>query len=131
MDGKILRVNNLYNKQFATTDTVNIEKRPFVVHFLSAIKPWMKTAPIKYSSIYRRYMPNVFYRLYNLISQIVYASKDFCFHCKYGMKLENTKVIEYVKYYVFNICIWTKILDNKKPDLIDILKNNRDARKCQ
>lgn len=129
-DGKIERVNNLYNKQFATNDTVNLENKPFIVHFLSAIKPWMKNAPIKYSALYRTYIPSTIQRLNVLTKQIIFNSKHFIYHEKYAMKLEKTKVIEQIKYYIFNVHVWTKTLDNTKPDLITILQRNRDQLKC-
>ena len=129
-DGKIERVNNIYNKQFATNDTINLKTLPVIAHFLSATKPWMPKSPIKYSHLYRTYIPSFLARTYVLIKQIVFNSKHFLYHEKYFMKLEKTKVKEQIKYYIFNICVWTKTIKNKPADLISILKNNRNKLKC-
>ena len=129
-DGKIERVNNMYNKQFATNDTVKLDNKPVIVHFLSAIKPWMKNAPIKYSAIYRKYIPCIFDRLCVLGKQILFNSRYFIYHEKYTMVLKQTKITEQVKYYIFNIKIWTRTISKNKTDLITILKNNRDQLKC-
>ena len=129
-NNKILRINNIYNKQFATNDLIDWSKQYVVAHFLSAIKPWHYNAPSSYSRKYRKYIPNKFsaFRIY--VSQKIHELKYFCFHEKYVMKLVNMKIVEQVKFYVFNMCIKTKTLDTKKPNLIDVLQNNKGARKC-
>ena len=124
-DGKILRLNNIYNKQFAPNDKIILEKQPVIIHFLSAVKPWMWNAPIAYSKMYRQYMPTKTRQLWTLISQLAWHSKYFCFHKKFSMKLQQTKIIEQVKFYVFNICVHTKTLDKPNMDLVNILKNNK------
>lgn len=129
-DKKILRLNNMYNKQFATNDFIDWRKKPVIAHFLSAIKPWMKTSPLGYAKIYRSYIPNIRQRTLVFLSQILYSSKYFFFHKQYAMTVKNMSVIEQVKYYLFNIHIYTKTLKNGKPNLIDVLKNNKEARKC-
>ena len=129
-DGKIERVSNLYNKQFATTDSVKLDNQPFIVHFLSAIKPWMKTAPVGYSKIYRKYIPSIIDKTIVWLKQILFNSRHFLYHAKYTMTLKQTKITEQVKYYVCNIKVWTRTISKGKSDLITILKNNRDQLKC-
>lgn len=127
---KILRLNNIYNKQFATNDLIDWSKKYVIAHFLSAIKPWHYNTTSSYSRKYRKYIPNKFkaFRIY--IFQKIHELKYFCFHEKYIMKLVDMKIVEQIKFYVFNICIKTKTLDNKKPNLIDVLQNSKGARKC-
>ena len=120
-DGKILRTNNLYNKQFATTDIINIENKPFVIHFLSAKKPWMWNAPVKYSELYRTYVKNKLRRNIILFKQIIHKSGHFCFHKQYGTRLEKTTIKEYKKYYIFNIRIYTKHFKNKHNETIFLI----------
>ncbi len=129
-DGKIERVSNLYNKQFATNDVIKLDTKPTIVHFLSAIKPWMKKSPVGYSKLYRKYIPSLFAKTSVLLKQIVFNSKHFIYHAQYSMSLKHTKITEQIKYYVFNIKVWTKTLSKDKSDLITILKNNRDQLKC-
>lgn len=129
-DRKIERVSNLYNKQFATNDIIKLDTKPTVVHFLSAIKPWMKKSPVAYSKLYRKYIPSLFDKTSVLVKQILFNSKYFIYHEKYAMSLKQTKITEQVKYYVFNIKVWTKTLSKNKTDLITILKHNRDQLKC-
>lgn len=125
-DGRILRVNNIYNKQFAPNETISSDVNPVIIHFLSAIKPWMWRAPIKYSQIYRLYMPNKLCRLRTVLSQFLYHSKHWCFHKTNTMKLEKIKVVEYIKYYVFNICIHTSVSKKQHMDIVSMLKYNKD-----
>jgi lipopolysaccharide biosynthesis glycosyltransferase len=129
-DSKIERVNNLYNKQFATNDRIKLDNMPFIVHFLSAIKPWMKTAPVVYSRIYRKFIPSIFDKIFVLIKQIIFSSRHFLYHEKYAMTLKRTKITEQIKYYVCNVKVWTRTISKNKSDLITILKNNRDHLKC-
>lgn len=129
-DNKIARVNNMVNKQFATNDILHVDTNHVIVHFLSAIKPWMAGAPIKYSRLYRTYIPSHITRNYVLLKQIIFNSRHFIYHAKYSMTLKQTKVIEQVKYYIFNIHVWTRTLKNQNADLINILKNNRNQLKC-
>ncbi|MBQ1996887.1 MAG: glycosyltransferase family 8 protein [Alphaproteobacteria bacterium] len=124
-DGKILRVSNLYNKQFATTDTIKIDTKPFIIHFLSAIKPWMWKAPVKYSQLYRSYTPNKIQSIIILAKQLVQKTRHLCFHTKYGTFLEKTTVKEYKKYYIFNVCIHTKHFKHRHNDLIQMLQQNK------
>ena len=128
--GKILRLNNIYNKQFAPNEQIAFDKQPVIIHFLSAVKPWMWNAPIAYSKMYRQYLPTKIRQLWTLISQLAWHSRYFCFHKKFSMKLQQTKIIEQVKFYVFNICVHTKTLDKPNMDLIDILKNNKKLKQC-
>lgn len=127
-DGKILRLNNMYNKQFAPNDKIILEKNPVIIHFLSAVKPWMRNAPITYSKIYRQYIPSKIQQIRVLGLQIIWHSKYFVFHKKYSMKLQQTKILEQIKFYLFNICIKTKTLKKQNMDLIDILKNNKSKK---
>lgn len=129
-DKKILRLNNMYNKQFATTDLIDWEKKPVIAHFLSAIKPWMKTSPLGYAKVYRSYIPTTRQHTIVYLSQILYSSKYFFFHKQYTMTMTNMNIVEQIKYYLFNIHIYTKTLKNGNNNLIDVLKNNKEARKC-
>ena len=129
-DKKILRLNNMYNKQFATTDLIDWTKKPVIAHFLSAIKPWMKTSPLGYAKVYRSYIPTTRQHTKVYLSQLAYSSKYLFFHKQYSMTMKNMNIIEQVKYYFLNIHIYTKTLNNGKHNLIDVLKNNKEARKC-
>ena len=43
------------------------------------------------------------------------------------MTMKNMKIVEQVKYYLFGMHVYTKTLKNGNPNLIDVLKNNKEV----
>lgn len=122
-DGKIFRINNIYNKQITAENPTKLEIQPFIMHFLSALKPWMYNAPLKYSKIYRQYMPSQFA---TFLKQFFYSVRYFCYHKKYAMTMKHRMILKQMKYYIFNICVHTKNLNMAPGELLNTLKQNRD-----
>jgi lipopolysaccharide biosynthesis glycosyltransferase len=125
-DGKIVRISNLYNKQFAPNERIACDKHPVIIHFLSAVKPWMAKAPVSYSKLYRQYIPCKIQKYIILATQLIWQSKDFCFHKKHSMTLQHAKIVEQNKYYLFNICVFTKKLNKQQMNITNIITKKNE-----
>lgn len=125
---KILSVPNLYNKQYAPTEKISVGNQPWIIHFLSAIKPWMYKSPTQYSYEYIRHVPKYPRFILARLLHIIYLWQYFCFHKKHVMPMVKNKILEQEKYYIFNICVHTKTIDDSRPDLITLLQQIKETR---
>ena len=126
-DGKIVRVNNLYNKMIVPKYPITVDIKPFIIHFVSETKPWMCRAPVKYCSFYRKYIPSKFARTKVLLGQLLNKYKNLAFYKQKAEVLQKTKIIEQMQYYVFTKLVYTKTLRTKEQDILDVLKKMRDT----
>ena len=127
-NGKILRIDNIHNKMVCDDDNITNIDNAKIVHFLSEIKPWHSKSHSKFNRIYLQYAPQISDKIYIRIKQILDSIKNFCFHRKYVMPLKKSRILKQYKYYICNICVYTKTLDKTTPDLITILKKAKESK---
>jgi len=124
-DGHIMKLSNAYNNQQAPQNDFKIDVRintPFVLHFLSAIKPWMPQSATHLIKIYIKYIPSYFQRIKLLYKHYIYLLPLFLFHTKKALKMEPHKIIEEKKYFICNILIYKK--KKEQNDIISFLKTH-------
>ncbi len=122
-NNKILPLSNLYNKMIEPRHYVVIEQRPFILHFLSEVKPWMWKYSSKFDLLYLPYIPTKFIRTRIRIEHFIMDVKNFCFHTKHSMILDKSNVLDQCKYYIFNMCVYTKNI--AKYNFIEIFKQKK------
>ncbi|MCQ2574761.1 MAG: glycosyltransferase family 8 protein [Alphaproteobacteria bacterium] len=126
-DGHIMRLSNIYNSQQAPQNTFKINPKinpPFIMHFLSAIKPWMPQSSTQLIRIYMRYIPSISQRIKLIFSHYAYLLPIFLFHTKNTFKMQPLKVIEEKQYYICNILVYKKTIKNDNNDIISFLKSH-------
>lgn len=107
-DKRILRVNNSFNKQIAIDDYNKLDNDAYIAHFLSAKKPWMIKHPRNVDKLYVTYITSFTSKMIVHTKHNLYRLGQFCFHVKHSVNLIKGQIVPVHKYYVFNICVFTK-----------------------
>lgn len=124
-NGKIMITDSLYNKMIEPRHYIVFNNKPYIAHFLSKIKPWMWGYPSKFDNLYISYMPTKFLRIKTKIMHIfnIFNIMNFIFHVNHVMPLVKHKVLNQYKYYIFNICVYTKTVGEQ--DFVTIFNKSK------
>ena len=123
-NNKIMRLNNLYNKMVVPAYPEQLDKKPFIIHFLSAVKPWMYKGKLRYCSFYRSYIPSKFQRNKVFIKQFIHKIIDYILRTETGEILQGTKILSQKQYFLCTRLVYTKTLEKK--DIVDVIKKSRE-----